>query len=148
MHKLKSIFIVSVLTVIAFVSLSAHGFAEITTQPEITGPSVQTVPQSSGFVDQDGNPVSKEELDRAYKESTGIQWKNIIHDTVILLIIVVIAGSLYYMYRKKRKANSAISQSVAANYVAQPPTQPTNTNPNNPPPQPPTNNIPGPPSSN
>jgi hypothetical protein len=98
---------------------------------EVKPPEVGSIPQNSGFVDQNGNSVSREELQKAYDKSTGIQWQNIIMDVTIgLLIITAIIIVVVVIKKKKNKLNQITQQGVAPtnpNPVGQPPTENTQT---------------------
>lgn len=55
----------------------------------------------SGFVDEDGNPISDEDYEKMRKESSGVQWKNI---AILAGGLVLVGGAVAgVIVAKKRK---------------------------------------------
>jgi hypothetical protein len=66
------------------------------------------VPQSSGFTDDQGNPVSREAYNRIRDEKTGPQWANI---ALAVLVLALIGIGLFVAVRGLRPRRGAASYS-------------------------------------
>ena len=66
---------------------------------QVDPPQVKTVPESSGFVDVRGNPISRAEYNRIRDEETGLQWGNI---AIALAVLALVAGGIGYLVRSRR----------------------------------------------
>lgn len=82
-----------------------------------------TIQSSSGYVDDNGDPISMEEYEAIRKDRTGIQWDNI---ALVVGGVVVIAAAVtvVIVVSKKRKHASDINTQPL-------PTAPTVQDPNN-----------------
>lgn len=89
------------LVVIASVSLGAVAVAQGQDRDpiEVERPTVETVPQSSGYTDDQGNPISIEEFNRIREEETGVQWGNI---AIVAAVLVLVAGAIVVLVRRRR----------------------------------------------
>lgn len=76
---------------------------------EMSAPKIGTIPQSSGYVDQNGNPLSREEYEKIQNKKTGIQWDHIFQ---LLVVIGVIVGGIVVLVKlTKRKKRSDLNPS-------------------------------------
>ena len=67
---------------------------------EITVPESQLLGEepTSGFVDDNGNPISIEEHNSIRENESGVQWNNI---ALVLGIVAIIGGAVYFVKKSK-----------------------------------------------
>ncbi len=56
--------------------------------------------ETSGFVDDDGCPISREEFARMRDAETGMQWDNI---AIVVGVLALIGGGIYLVIRSRRQ---------------------------------------------
>lgn len=66
---------------------------------QVDPPQVKTVPESSGFVDDQGNPISRAEYDRIQDAETGLQWGNIM---LAVAVLALVAAGVVMLVRSRR----------------------------------------------
>ena len=89
------------LTALVFILTLAFGpFASISgaqQYPDHCEPMAET----SGFVDDEGCPISREDYARMRDAETGMQWDNI---AIVAAVLVVVGGGIYLVIRSRRSA--------------------------------------------
>jgi hypothetical protein len=71
----------------------------------------ELVPQSSGFVDEDGRALSRDEANRLVNKDSGIQWDNILKLAGVLVVIGGITAGVIVI--KKRSNKSRVSTTIS-----------------------------------
>jgi len=66
---------------------------------QVQTPTVEKVPQSSGYTDDEGRPLSVEEFNRIREEETGTQWGNI---AIFAAVLALVAGAIVFLVRRRR----------------------------------------------
>lgn len=87
------------LTVIALVLTLAVGPLASTSAAQQYPDHCEPMAETSGFVDDEGCPISREEYARMRDDATGMQWDNI---AIVAAVVLVVGGGVYLVLRNRR----------------------------------------------
>jgi len=100
MRKIAQEHLIALLAALVVAAFGLAGpAAAIAQDGEIDEPTTEQIQESSGFEDEEGNPISLEEFEKLRKEETGLQWGNI---ALVLVIVAVLAAGLVWFLRSRR----------------------------------------------
>lgn len=77
----------------------AFGVSGALAQSEVDPPTTEEIPESSGFEDEDGNPISQEEFEQIQEDETGLQWGNI---ALVVVVLLVVGAGIAWFVRSRR----------------------------------------------
>ena len=83
-----------------------------------TPPSIGTVEQNSGFVDDNGKPLSRSEYEAIQNKNTGIQWQNIGLLIGILFILGIVTVIIIFFIKKSKKPKNIPMQNNPENNMS------------------------------
>lgn len=73
--------------------LNREGLNEAPDAIEMPESTIRGEEETSGFVDDDGNPISIEDYNEARERETGMQWGNI---AILIAVLTVIGGGIVF----------------------------------------------------
>lgn len=91
------------LTVLALALTLSVGPLAATSSAQQFPEHCEPMAETSGFVDEEGCPISIEEYAQIRDDATGMQWDNI---AILVAVLVVIGGGAFLFIRSRRQAQA------------------------------------------